>query len=53
MGISKKEQLRRFKEAARDHGADESGNALERAFKKIVPPKQAPGKDDPKNKDGH
>jgi hypothetical protein len=33
------EQLRRFKDLAKEVGADESGEALERAFKKIVPPK--------------
>jgi hypothetical protein len=35
-------QSQRFKEAARAFGADESGEALERAFKKIVPPKTPP-----------
>jgi hypothetical protein len=34
------EQSRRFKEAARDLGVDESGEAFERAFKKIVPPRR-------------
>lgn len=34
----------RFKEAAREHGADESGEKFERAFGKIVPP--ANGKKD-------
>lgn len=33
-----KEQHDRFKEVAREHGADESGEKLERAFGKIVPP---------------
>jgi hypothetical protein len=37
-------QSRRFKEAARDLGADESGEAFERAFKKIVPPKKPAGR---------
>ena len=33
-------QSRRFKEAARAIGADESGETFERAFRKIVPPKK-------------
>jgi hypothetical protein len=32
-------QSQRFKEAARAIGADESGQAFDRAFRKIVPPK--------------
>jgi hypothetical protein len=32
-------QLQRFKEAAKELGADESGETFERAFKKLVPPK--------------
>jgi hypothetical protein len=39
-GLSEKEQSKRFKETAREVGADESGNAFERAFKKLVPPKK-------------
>jgi hypothetical protein len=35
-----KEQARRFAEAARKIGADESGEAFERAFKRIVPAKR-------------
>jgi hypothetical protein len=31
-------QHKRFKEAAREHEADESGKEFDRAFKKIVPP---------------
>lgn len=31
-------QHERFKEVAREHGADESGKEFERAFKKVVPP---------------
>jgi hypothetical protein len=31
-------QHERFKETARERGADESGRAFERAFGKIVPP---------------
>jgi hypothetical protein len=38
-------QSRRFKEAARALGADESGEAFERAFKKIVPPKKPRAQD--------
>jgi len=34
------EQHKRFKETAREHGADESGKAFEDAFGKIVPPKK-------------
>jgi hypothetical protein len=34
-----KSQIERFKEAARGVGADESAEAFERAFRKIVPPK--------------
>jgi hypothetical protein len=33
-------QKERFKEAARQIGADESGEAFERAFKKMVPAKR-------------
>jgi hypothetical protein len=36
------EQARRFADAARDLGADESGEAFERAFGVIAPPKRAP-----------
>jgi hypothetical protein len=32
--------LKRFVEAARELGCDESGEAFERAFGKIVPPKR-------------
>jgi hypothetical protein len=35
----KKSQIERFKEKAKELGADESGEAMERAFKKIVPQK--------------
>jgi hypothetical protein len=31
-------QHERFKETARERGADESGKAFERAFGKVVPP---------------
>lgn len=34
-----KPQAERFKEAARQAEADETGNAFERAFRKIVPPR--------------
>jgi hypothetical protein len=33
------EQFKRFVEAARKAGVDESGEAFEHAFEKIVPPK--------------
>jgi hypothetical protein len=33
-------QSQRFIETAREIGADETGEAFERAFKKIVPPKR-------------
>lgn len=36
-GLSDKEQSERFKETAREIGADESGKEFERAFKKLVP----------------
>lgn len=45
---AKKDQLQRFKDTARALGADESGEAFERAFKKIVPAKEAPAKADAK-----
>jgi hypothetical protein len=35
------EQSERFKQAARELGADESGENFEQAFRKIVPPKSA------------
>jgi hypothetical protein len=37
--MTKAEQSERFKETARKLGADESGEAFERAFQKIAPPK--------------
>lgn len=40
-----REQHKRFKEAAREHGADESGEEFERAFGKIVPPAKSKSKD--------
>lgn len=36
---NEKPQKQRFIEAAREHGADETGEALERAFAKAVPPR--------------
>jgi hypothetical protein len=33
------EQYERFRQAAREHGTDESEEAFERAFRKIVPQK--------------
>ena len=37
-----KPQAERFIETARQHGADESGEEFERAFRKLVPPKRSP-----------
>ena len=37
-----KPQIERFKDAARRAGVDETGEAFERAFSKIVPPKARP-----------
>jgi len=34
------EQYERFRQAARELGTDESEEAFERAFRKIVPPKE-------------
>lgn len=39
-------QHERFKETAREHGANESGEKFERTFEKIVPPKK-PQKSEP------
>ena len=39
-----KEQVERFKETARQIGADETGEAFMRMLKKVVPPK--PGQTD-------
>lgn len=39
---AEKEQYERFREAARELGTDESEEAFERAFRKIVPSKQQP-----------
>lgn len=39
-----KPQHERFKEAAREHGADKNAEAFERAFGKIVPPKKPQSK---------
>jgi hypothetical protein len=40
--IEDKEQYERFREFAREVEADESVEAFDRAFKKIVPPKPKP-----------
>lgn len=37
--MRKPDQAKRFEETAREIGCDESGEAFERAFGKIVPPK--------------
>jgi len=47
-----KAQAKRFAEAARKIGVDESGEAFERAFGRIVPPKR-PGKAEKKLRDEH
>jgi hypothetical protein len=39
-GGDAKSQRERFIEAAREAGVDETGEALERAFAKLVPPKR-------------
>lgn len=36
-----KEQSARFIEAAREYETDETGKELERAFKKVVPPRRS------------
>ncbi len=46
--ITEAERSQRFKETARELGADETGETFERAFKKIVPPKKP--KDAPKER---
>jgi hypothetical protein len=38
--LSDKRQFKRFKETARKLGVDENEENFERAFKKIVPPKE-------------
>jgi hypothetical protein len=38
--LSQEEQSERFKETARELDADESGEAFERTFRKIVPQKR-------------
>jgi hypothetical protein len=38
--LTHKEQSKRFRKTARELGCDESEDALERAFEKIVPPRQ-------------
>ncbi len=39
--LTQKEQSERFKKTARELGCDESKDALERAFEKIVPSRQS------------
>lgn len=43
---NEKPQHDRFKEAAREHGADESGKKFEQAFGKIVPPRKPRSKNE-------
>ena len=38
------DQARRFAEAAREVGADETGETFERVFAHVVPPKRRPPK---------
>lgn len=40
--LSQKEQSERFKEAARELEADESGEAFERALRKVLPTSSSP-----------
>lgn len=42
MKAPNKDQSDRFKEMAHELGADESGEAFERVFEQIVPPKHRP-----------
>jgi hypothetical protein len=56
MALTKAEQAKRFEEAAREAGADETGEAFERAFGAIVPPKRRPLVEKPplkRKKPGH
>ena len=39
--LDPKEQFKRFVETAREHELEESGKDLEKAFKKVVPPKKS------------
>lgn len=41
---ARSEQAERFRKAAKDLGADETGESFKRAFSKIVPPKRPPAK---------
>ena len=38
--LDPKEQFKRFIETAHEHGVDESGKEMERAFKKLVPKRE-------------
>lgn len=46
----KSDQKKRFEEAAREAGADETGATFEHVFKAIVPPKRRPAETKPKPK---
>lgn len=48
MTKSRSDQAKRFEEAAREAGADETGSAFERAFATLVPPKRRPAKGEKK-----
>ena len=45
MKLSAKEQRARFESASRESGCDESPEAFERVFAKVVPPKVATASD--------
>jgi hypothetical protein len=53
--FSDKEQYERFQQAARELGADESEEAFERAFRRVVKPdrvtRPGPGKSAPRSRD--
>lgn len=51
--MSKPDQAKRFEEVAREIGCDETGEAFERAFGKIVPPKLPEPKKPETKKPGH
>lgn len=44
------DQIRRFEEAAREAGCDETGETFERVFAAVVPPKRPERKPDEKPK---
>jgi hypothetical protein len=44
------EQYRRFVETAREAEADESPDAMDRAFERVVKPKNEPGRKEPRKR---